>query len=320
MRRQSLRSLLGIFAALSVSIACEKPPASSAASGAQEVESAPRAVMPTPPPERHVLDPVPTPVRGHFKEINTGEFDLVDGIAYASGGDTIVYVTSKPIASAALAGSPCPMTHARFVTALRDAGWNEVALDKTGASSYFAEGTPYGGKGREEEVGGHYWKSWLEISNGNAQGSVKHRHYGSFDFALPVTQPAVPQVTEAEFWRGHRSVAGAPTPKEPQVAAAYRAARSAAMKKDLPGLLRLQGFDAKQIAAIRALPGIDADLAAFADRFLRPGNAGEYQGEPGWAGISAEGTNSKKAKFINYYWFMTCGDKLVLTSISENPQ
>ena len=42
----------------------------------------------------------PAPVKGHIKEINIGEFDLVDGIAYpAMGGGTVVYVVSKPIAS-----------------------------------------------------------------------------------------------------------------------------------------------------------------------------------------------------------------------------
>lgn len=132
--------------ALSLSFGCEKPPASSAASAAQESEPAPRHVMPTPPPERHVLDPVPTPVRGHFKEINTGDFDLVDGIAWASEGETVVYVTSKAIASAALASSPCPMTQARFLTALRDAGWNEVTLDAKGTSNYYGNGTPYAGR------------------------------------------------------------------------------------------------------------------------------------------------------------------------------
>jgi hypothetical protein len=89
---------------------------------------------------------VPTPVRGHFKEINTGDFDLVDGIAWASDGGTVVYVTSKAIASAALASSPCPMTQARFLTALRDAGWNEVTLDAKGTSSYYGNGTPYAGR------------------------------------------------------------------------------------------------------------------------------------------------------------------------------
>ena len=307
--------------AVFLSLGCEKPPASSAATAAQDAGTAPRAVMPTPPPERHVLDPVPTPVRGHFQEVNTGEFDLVDGIAYPSrDGETVVYVTSKPIASAAIAPSPCPMTYARFMTALRDAGWNEVALDAHGRSSYFGEGTAFGGKGREEDVGGRYWKSWLESSNGVATGSVRHVHDGWFEFALPISKPAFAQVSEGDYSRGHRADPDARAPKEPAVAAAYRTARGAAVKKDLAALLQAQGFDAKQVAAIRALPGIGADFARFSDRFLKPGAAGEFDSGPGWASISASGTTSKGAKFINYYWFTPCGEKLVLTSISENPQ
>lgn len=314
-------ALVAAFAAvLSLSSGCEKPPASSAASAAQESEPAPGRVMPTPPPERHVLDPIPTPVRGHFKEVNTGDFDLVDGIAWAAEGDTIVYVTSKGIASAALATSPCPMTQARFLTSLRDAGWNEVALDAKGKSNYYANGTPFAGRGREDEVGGRYWKSWLEISDGRALGSVRHRHYGGFEFALPVLKPSMPELSEADLTRSHREMPGAPKPKEPQVAAAYRAAKTAAAKKDLDALLRLQGFDAKQIGAIKALPGIQADLAVYADRFLKPGNAEEFDSGPGWGSLSASGKNSKGAKFINYYFFTTCGEKLVLTMIGENPQ
>jgi len=311
----------GVFAAaLACALGCEKPPPTSAASGAREAEAAPRAVMPTPPPERHVLDPVPTPVRGHFKEINTGDFDLVDGIAWASDGGTVVYVTSKAIASAALATSPCPMTQARFLTALRDAGWNEVTLDAKGTSSYYGNGTPYAGRGHEDEVGGRYWKSWLETTNGRAMGSVKHRNYGGFEFALTVLKPAAVQQSEMDLMSGHRGAPGEPTPKETQVAAAYRATRAAAMKKDLDGLLRLQGFDAKQVAAIKGLDGIQADLGAFADRFLKPGSAGEFDSGPGWGSLSASGKNSKGAKFINYYFFTTCGEKLVLTMVGENPQ
>jgi len=326
MRVAVLRLALPLAAvcALSALAACEKQPPASAsdhAGGAGPAPAAAPAPTPVPTREPHVLDPVPTPVRGHFQEVNTGDFDLVDGIAYgARDGRTVVYVTSKPIASPALASSPCPMTQARFLTSLRDAGWNELAFDASGASDYYAQGMPYGGSAREDEVGGHYWKSWLETSNGIAMGRVKHGHYGGFDFALPVSTPKVGEVSEADITRGRREIEGSPGPKETQVAAAYRGARTAAMKKDLDTLLRLQGFDAKQVAAIRALPGIQADLASFADRFLKPGATGEFQSNPGWAGISASGVNSKKQKFINYYWFTTCGEKLVLTSISENPQ
>lgn len=41
----------------------------------------------------------PAPVKGHHKEINIGEFDVVDGIAYPAigGAGTVVWVTEKPI-------------------------------------------------------------------------------------------------------------------------------------------------------------------------------------------------------------------------------
>jgi hypothetical protein len=309
------------LASLALPLACEKQPPATAAQDAQASSPPPQRVAPTPVPERHVLDPMPTPVRGHFQEVNTGEFDLVDGVAYPSGtGETVVYVTSKTIAGSALASSPCPMTHARFMTALRDAGWNEVALDRDGHSAYFAEGTAFDGSGRESDVGGRYWKAWIEQSNGTALGRVVHREHGRFEFALPVAKPAIAQVSMSEASQGHRGAAGLAALKEPQVAAAYRNARAAAMKKDLDGLLRLQGFDAKQIAAIRGLEGVSADLSRFSDRFLKPGAAGEFQSGPGWGAISASGVNSKGAKFINYYWFTPCGEKLVLTAISENPQ
>ena len=104
------------------------------------------------------------------------------------------------------------------------------------------------------------------------------------------------------------------------MAAAYRTVREAALKKDLNGLLAAQGFDPKQIAAIRGLDGIDADLAVFADRFLKPGTAGEFENRGGHGGVRSEGANSKGAKFINYYWFAPCQGKLVLYSITLNPQ
>jgi hypothetical protein len=102
--------------------------------------------------------------------------------------------------------------------------------------------------------------------------------------------------------------------------AAYKKVRAAALKRDLKGLLAAQGFNEKEIAAIRALPGIDADLAVYSDRFLQPGKTGEIQTYPGYGGGHGRGVNSKKAKFINFYWFTPCEGRLVLTNIYENPQ
>ena len=261
-------------------------------------------------------------VKGHFEDVNVGDFDLVDGIAYpASGGSgTVVYAVSKPIASAALAGSPCPMTSARALTALRDAGYVEVTLDSAGDSKYFAGGTPFGGSGREDEVGGHYWSTKLRLAQGRAAGSVEHREHGGFEFDLPVSNPKVPEVSEADRSNGRRGDPSVPAPAEPEVTAAYRAVREAALKKDLNGLLAAQGFHPGEIAAIRGLDGVDADLAAFATRFLKPGAAGEFQNGAGYGAVSGAGANSKGEKFHNFYWFAPCRAKLVLIGISENPQ
>ncbi|MDQ2980672.1 MAG: HEAT repeat domain-containing protein [Acidobacteriota bacterium] len=261
-------------------------------------------------------------VKGHFEDVNVGDFDMVDGIAYAAGGGagTVVYAVSKPIASAALADSPCPMTSARALTALRDAGYVEVTLDSAGDSKYFAGGTPFGGSGREDEVGGHYWSTKLRLTDGRAAGSVEHREHGGFEFDLPLSSPKVPEVSEGDRSHGRRGDPSVPAPAEPAVSAAYRAVREAALKKDLNGLLAAQGFNPRQTAAIRGLDGIDADLAVFADRFLKPGASGEFQNGAGYGAVSGSGMNSKGKKFINFYWFSPCLGKLVLTGISENPQ
>lgn len=84
----------------------------------------------------------PAPVKGHIKETNIGEFDLVDGIAYPSmsGSGTVVYVASKPIASPMLVDSACPLTQARALAKLRNASFAEITLDAGGKSKYFDAG------------------------------------------------------------------------------------------------------------------------------------------------------------------------------------
>jgi hypothetical protein len=104
------------------------------------------------------------------------------------------------------------------------------------------------------------------------------------------------------------------------VTAAYKAVHDAALKKNLKGLLAAQGFDAKQIAAICGLEGIDADFAVYADRFLASSAPDEVSVKPGTGYVRTEGTNSKGQKFANFYHFAPCGDHLVLVSIAENPQ
>jgi len=309
--------ILTFPAVLALSAGCGSQPGTGAAG--TPASPAVRAQEPPPPPA-----PTPQPgLRGRHHEVNSGNFDLVDGIAWTArdGSGTVVYGTSKPIASAALAGSPCPMTEARALTSIRDAGWVEVTLDARGKSRYYSAGTAFGGTGREEDVAnGRYWTSTLALDSGRASGQVEHASKGGFEFNLAVLMPRVTEVSESDKVGGKRSDPAGVTPAEGQVVAAYKKVRAAALKRDLRGVLAAQGFDEKEIAAIRALPGIDADLAVYSDRFLQPGKTGEIQTYPGYGAVTGEGVNSKKAKFINFYWFTPCEGRLVLTNIYENPQ
>lgn len=265
----------------------------------------------------------PAPVKGEYHEVNLGTFDVVDGVAFParSGAATVVYVTSKPIASPVLAGSPCPMTQARSLTLLRNASWLEVALDSAGRSDYFAAGNAFGGSSREHEVGGRYWSSKLRSGDSaRAKGNVRHKRNGEFDFDLPLSHPSVVEVSEADWRSARHSIEGTPRPAQEEVTAAYRAVREAALSKDLKGLLEAQGFDGKQVAAIRGLEGIDADVAVYADRFLLPGTPGDFTSKPGIAYVRSEGANSRGKKFANYYHFVPCRAHFVLTMIAENPQ
>lgn len=275
----------------------------------------------TPDLERGNPIQAPASVKGHFEEINIGKFDLVDGIARpVDGGRTVVYAVSKPIASATLASSPCPATMARALTAVRDAGWVEVTLESSGKSDYFGSGKPFGGSSREAEVGGNYWSSTLQKTDGRAAGTVKHKERGGFEFDLPLSSSKIKEVSENDRMQGRQADATSPSPTEEAMTAAYRAAHAAAMKKDWNAFLTAIGFDAAQVTAIRALEGIDADLEIFADRFLKPGAPGEIEAREGHGAVQGEGANSKGARFINYYWFAPCQGKLVLYSVSENPQ
>src|SRR5580765_1019018 len=111
------------------------------------------------------------PVKGHIKELNIGEFDLVDGIAYPSmSGGTVVYVASKPIASPMLVDSACPLTQARALAKLRNASFGEITLDAAGRSKYFSAGTPFGGG--LNDLTPRDWSSTLKTDAGGASGSV----------------------------------------------------------------------------------------------------------------------------------------------------
>ena len=262
-------------------------------------------------------------VSGHIEEANVGSYDLVDGVAFRSGGDVVVYVTSKPIASAALAGSACPMTLARSLALLRNASWAEVTLDKDGDSPYFAYGTQYEGQSRADDPAGTYVSSSLDVEDGRAEGGAKHSDYGRFTFDLPLLAPALSEPSQRDRFDNRIWAAGARTPTEAEAVAAYQTLRRAALAKDLDALLAAQGFTPAQIAAVRALPGIEADLAAHADRFLTPGDLSpedEVQLDRGYAQLAAIGKTSKGAPFFNTYELAPCGEALVLVGIYLNPQ
>ena len=114
-----------------------------------------------------------------------------------------------------------------------------------------------------------------------------------------------------------------PTPDAAAVSATFARIRAAALAKDLKGWLAAQGFSAEQIAAIRGLAGIDADLEQHALHFLSPETpkeAEETEMHTGEGYVRAEGANSAGAKFINYYYLVPCGDRLLLGMVGENPQ
>lgn len=263
----------------------------------------------------------PAPVEGHYEDANYGNFDLRDGIAYASStSGTVVLATEKAIASPILAGTSCPMTYARSLLLIRNSGALEVPLDASGKSPYFSPATPYNGQGREEEVGGHYWTMSGKVANGRIAGKLAYKGKGGFTFDLPVTVPKVDEIGFGDRVSGTRFDSGRRAPSEAELTAAYTAIRKAALAKDLAGMLAAQGFDAKQIESIRGLPKIDDDLAAHADRFLTPGEGIEPDVRAGYGQIGAHGKNSKGEAFANYYEFTPCGDKLVLVGIGLNPQ
>jgi hypothetical protein len=138
------------------------------------------------------------PVSGKIHEANVGKFELVDGVAYSTGAGTVVFASSKPIASPVLADSPCPMTEARALKVLRDASWAEVAIGDHAKSPYFGYGRAFGASGFDE-TGGHEWATQADRSvAGRIRGTAYHRDYGGFSFELPLAQPRFHEVSEKE--------------------------------------------------------------------------------------------------------------------------
>ena len=288
-------------AATLVVLGCGKEPSVPAA--------APKVVEEKIPPYTY-----PAPVKGHVKEVNIGEFNLVDGIAYTPtvGSGTVVYVVSKPIASPLLADAACPLTQARALAKLRNASYAEVTFDAAGHSKYVAAGTPFDGS-----MGDGAWSSTLKGDAGHVSGSVVHPRHGHFDFDLPLSTPKYDQITWRDQDQGRKPSPTTPKPTAQAIKAAYGALHDAAQKKNLKAMLAALGFDGKQIAAIRGLDGIDADLVVFADRFLAPGTTEDPSSRPGEGQVRAEGAKADGRKFVNDYYFDLCGEKLVLTGIVE---
>ena len=257
------------------------------------------------------------PVKGNVKEVNIGSYALVDGIAYVSktGEGTVVYVASKPIASPMLVDSACPLTQARALTSFRGASFAEATLNASGKSRYFAAGKPAGGT--MTSLSPREWTSALKTDAGKVAGNVVHRNYGRFEFDLPLSNPKVDELSYGDRQKNRVLPATTATPSGKDVIAKYTALREAARKKDLKAMLTAMGFDAKQVAAIRGMEGIDADFQVFADKFLSPGTPGDPTSYAGTGHVRGEGTKANGQKFFNDYMFDTCGDRLVLTAIWE---
>lgn len=311
MGRFRLHTALLCVGALALA-SCGKEPSSSGEAG-----NAKKVVE-----EKVPLYSYPAPVKGHIKEVNIGEFDLADGIAYTStNGGTVVFVVSKPIASPLLAEAACPFIQAKALSLLRDASFSEVELDAGGRSKYFAAGTPFHGSLTDTTPGGRPWSSTLKSDAGRAAGSVMHRQYGRFEFDLPLSSPKVDEISYGDREQKRRLAATTPKPSEQSVKATYEKLRDAALKKDQKALLAAMGFDAKQTMAVRGLDGIAADFAAFYDRFLAPGTPGDPWTRPGSGQIRGEGIKASAGKkYWNDYYFDLCGDQLMLTGITEQTQ
>ncbi len=304
-------------AAVLAAVGCGKP--ETGASPGKAASPAPAAA-----PAEVKLAPYayPAPVKGGVHEINIGRFDLVDGVAYAAGdgSGTVLYASSKPIASPILVDSPCPMTEARSLNILRNGSWAEVTADANGRSKYFGYGTSFAGSGFDKSPSGRSWTVQLHRSPGRVTGAARHERYGGFSYDLPFLVPQVREVSEMNRSDGRRPDETAPRPDAAAVTATFHAVREAALSRDLKKLLSAEGFSGNATEKIRGLDGVDADVAVFSDRFLQPDTPGEVSAKPGTASVRVEGTNSKGKKFANYYHLNSCGSRLVLVAISENPQ
>jgi hypothetical protein len=127
-------------------------------------------------------------------------------------------------------------------------------------------------------------------------------------------------MSEAQRMDGGLHRPGVAEPDAARVEKSYAALRAAARAGDLRAFLEAQGFDAARVASIRGLAGIEEDWKRLANRFLEPGTVEHLDPQGGGAAIGARGKTAEGAEFYNYYHLMTCGDRLLLVAIGENPQ
>src|SRR5262245_35858332 len=86
----NLRPSRSVVVASLLVVACG--PAEKGAPKAAAAPAESRSAPVTPQPYSY-----PEPVAGHYDEVNTGKFDLVDGLAWSpAAGGTVLYATSKP--------------------------------------------------------------------------------------------------------------------------------------------------------------------------------------------------------------------------------
>jgi hypothetical protein len=254
-------------------------------------------------------------VSGTYKHPILGSFELVDGIAWKGPAGTVVQVTSKPIASAALAGTPCPATLARSIRLLRDARYLEVTLDAKGASDYYFTGGQYLFNSSDLASAGVDWTIRLTRHDAQRAAGTVERRRGTFQFDLPILQGGPGDRSAGELVRPMKPLA---SPGEDKAEAAYQGLRAAAAVKDWPKFLEAHGYGPDLVQALRALPGIEADLEAHAARFLTPGAVEAIHPAMTAMTLAANGRNPQGKSLSNVYDFAACGDRVLLVSISEH--
>jgi hypothetical protein len=313
--RRALRGVAGVIAALSITMACGRTSSGEdqAASASTQPPSAPPAL------EAPRSTTYPRLVTGAYEEVDVGRFELVDGIAYrtAAGGRTVMFTASRTIASPVLARSACPAVHAQALALLRHASHVELTIEADGRPVTVATGTR---EGISSRAAGKEVRVTLRPHDATRiTGALTYPRHAELTFDLPVWAPRIPQVTQAELIDGFDGPPGAAVPSEQAVRSAYDAIRTAAAHRKLAAWLRTQGFDSDQAAAIRGLPEVERDFADHVTAFLTPGAPDTVWVSAGAGAVEAEGSNEKGVRYRTGYYFLSCGQQLVLVRIAGSP-